>query len=55
MNKRREYQDVYTILFKKTVLKIQCTLSEIEINCHHLFVKNIVSRVFEKPHKKTVP
>jgi len=23
-----------------------------EINCHHLFVKNIISRVFEKPHKK---
>lgn len=41
--------------YSKNSAGIQRTLSEMEINCHYLFVKNIVSRVFKKPHKKTVP
>lgn len=41
--------------YSKNIARIQRTLSEMEIDCHYLFVKNIVSRVFEKAHKKTVP
>ncbi|OLQ48184.1 hypothetical protein BHT95_16065 [Bacillus paralicheniformis] len=38
--------------YSKNRAEIQRTLREMEINCHHLYIKNIVSRVLEKPHKK---